>query len=289
MPTAVQEGTQTAVVQVDKSEDGVTRIGINRPQRRNAIDQLTAKKLYEAFVAFENDNRQKVCVFYGTGRTFSAGFDLSELTRWDTPPGRSRDIDRGGNEHLSNITRSKFEPVCGRNAGPLGPSRMRINKPVICAISGCCVAGGLELCLLADIRVVEEDVVFGIFSRRFGIPLLDGGTVRLQSVVGLGRALDIILTGRPVGAHEALHMGLANRVVPKGQAFGESMKLARLLASFPQECLNADRDSCYYSAYRAQSLEDALSYEYNGAVKVADLAIREGIKFVQGKERQAKL
>lgn len=146
----------------------------------------------------------------------------------------------------------------------------------------------MELSLLADLRIVEEDAIFGIFSRRFGIPLLDGGTVRLQAIVGLGRALDIILTGRSVGAHEALHMGLANRVVGKGQAMVEAMKLARVLVSVPQECLNVDRDSCYYAAYGAKSLEDALAYEYEGAVRVADLAIREGGRFVMEMGRRRR-
>ncbi|WEW56198.1 hypothetical protein PRK78_001635 [Emydomyces testavorans] len=286
MATAARKVADSTAVLVNKLADGVTTIGINRSYRKNAINPLTAKKLYEAFLTFESDPQQKVCVLYGTGGTFSAGFDLSELAKWDAQREQSRNSNNGSTEHMGNTTRSKFEPVRGRNAGPLGPSRMQIAKPVICAVSGHCVAGGMELSLLADMRIVEEDVIFGIFSRRFGVPLLDGGTVRLQAIVGLGRALDITLTGRPVGAHEALHMGLANRVVSKGQAFEEAMKLARLLASFPQECLNADRDSCYYAAYKAQSLEDALSYEYNGAVKVADLAIREGLRFVQGKGQQ---
>ncbi|KAI1943744.1 putative ribokinase [Ophidiomyces ophidiicola] len=272
-----------------RTSDGITTIGINRPHRKNAINPPTAKKLYEAFLDFESDPQQKVCVLHGVGGTFSAGFDLSELIEWDRPAPMSRATsDDRCTQRSDSITRSKFRPVKGRNAGPLGPSRMQISKPVICAVSGHCVAGGLELSLIADMRVVEDDVVFGVFSRRFGIPLLDGGTVRLPAVIGLGRAMDITLTGRPVGAHEAFHMGLANRLVPKGQAYQEAMKLAELLVSFPQECLNADRDSCYYAAYHAQSLEDALSYEFEGGVKVADLAIRDALKFVRGK-RQSKL
>ncbi|EEP79111.1 enoyl-CoA hydratase/carnithine racemase [Uncinocarpus reesii 1704] len=286
MTAPIKQHAESTAVRIATIEGGITTIGINRPQRRNAINFPTAKRLYDAFLAFENDPRQKICILHGTGGTFSAGFDLSQLAGWDAQTEGSRSKEGNGNQKqdkaVGGITRSKFEPVRDRNAGPLGPSRMQVTKPVICAVSGHCVAGGMELSLIADMRIVEEDVIFGIFSRRFGIPLLDGGTVRLQSIVGLGRALDIILTGRPVGAHEALHMGLANRVVPKGQAFDEAMKLARLLASVPQECLNADRNSCYYAAYQAQSLEDALSYEYNGAVRVADLGIREGLRCYDG-------
>lgn len=299
----VPQKTPESAISVERTADGITTIGINRPQRRNAIDPTTAKKLYEAFLAFENDPEQKVCVLHGMGGTFSAGFDLSELSTWDTQApdslatpsaSSSASIKNPGDlrtspNHGSSITRSKFEPVKGRNAGPLGPSRMQVTKPVICAVSGHCVAGGMELSLLADMRIVEEDAIFGIFSRRFGVPLLDGATVRLQAIVGLGRALDIILTGRSVGAHEALHMGLANRVVPKGQALTEAVKLAQLLVSFPQECLNVDRSSCYNAAYAAKSLEDALTFEYEGAVQVADLAIEEAVRFTKRRQRQSRL
>jgi enoyl-CoA hydratase/carnithine racemase len=135
-------------------------------------------------------------------------------------------------------------------------------------VSGYAVAGGLELSLIGDIRVAEEDAVFGVFCRRFGVPLIDGGTVRLQAIVGLGRALDMILTGRGVSANEAFQMGLANRVVPKGKALEEAQKIARQLVSFPQKCMNVDRTSCYYSVYGASSFEDALAFEYNNGVKV---------------------
>lgn len=273
----ISEETAPCPVRVTTTPDGITAIGINRPANRNSINPPTAKRLREAFLEFEKDSSQKVCVFYGVGANFSSGFDLSELSKWEIPP--------PGAPGSTNITRSKFEPVRGRNLGPLGPSRMQIRKPVICSVSGYAVAGGLELSLLADIRIVEEDVVFGIFSRRFGVPLLDGGTVRLQAVVGLGRALDIIMTGRPVDAKEALNIGLATRVVSKGRAFEEAMKLAQMMVTFPQECLNADRESCYYAAYQARSLEDALSFEYEEATKVADIGIREGLKFTRGKGR----
>ena len=152
--------------------------------------------------------------------------------------------------------------------GPMGPSRLQVKKPVIAAVSGYAVAGGLELSLLADMRVVEEDAIFGVFCRRWGVPLIDGGTVRLQAVIGLSRALDLILTGRAVSAKEALSMGLANRVVPKGKGLEEALALARQIMRFPQECLRTDRNSCYYSTYNAKSFDDAMSNEFDNGIKV---------------------
>ncbi|KAF3479746.1 enoyl-CoA hydratase/carnithine racemase [Arthroderma uncinatum] len=268
---------------VEKTAGGVTTIGINRPDRKNAINPPTATKLRAAFLDFEKDPSQKICVFYGTGGTFCSGFDLGELRKWEKP---AEDQD-SSKRRDSSITRSHFKPVQGRNEAPLGPGRMQIEKPVICAISGHAVAGGMELSLLADIRVVEEDAIFGIFSRRFGVPLLDGGTVRLQEIIGLGRALDILLTGRPVAATEAMHIGLAAKVVPKGEAFKEAMKMAQSLAAVPQECLNADRKACYHAAYNSPSFEDALSYEFEEAVKVSDLAIHKAMNF--NKREKARL
>lgn len=282
---------------VEKTADGVTTIGINRPGRKNAINPPTATKLRAAFLDFEKDSSQKICVFHGIGGTFCSGFDLSELRKWDKPTESREDTasksdnsgshSNSGNGGRNSITRTHFKPVKGRNEAPLGPGRMQIEKPVICAISGHAVAGGMELSLLADIRVVEEDAIFGIFSRRFGVPLLDGGTVRLQEIIGLGRALDILLTGRPVGATEALHIGLAAKVVPKGNAFHEAMKMARALAAVPQECLNADRKACYHAAYNSPSFEDAMSYEFEEAVKVSDLAIKKAMNF--NKREKARL
>ncbi|KAK5996394.1 3-hydroxypropionyl-coenzyme A dehydratase [Cladobotryum mycophilum] len=245
-------------VLVNKTDAGITTITINRYHRRNAIDGPTAKKLTEAFVQFEDDPGQKVCVFHGANGTFCAGFDLHEVAKF------------------SDSTTSKYKGpiidanhrVNGRNIGPIGPSRMQIKKPVICAVSGYAIAGGLELSLLGDMRVAEEDAVFGVFCRRFGVPLIDGGTVRLQAIVGLSRALDMVLTGREVGASEALQMGLANRIVPKGQAVEVATKIAKQLLAFPQECMNVDRTNCYYSAYNATSFEDALSNEFDQGVRV---------------------
>jgi enoyl-CoA hydratase/carnithine racemase len=166
---------------------------------------------------------------------------------------------------------------------------MQIKKPVIAAVAGYAVAGGLELSLLADMRVVEEDAVFGVFCRRWGVPLIDGGTVRLQAIVGLGRAMDMILTGRPVGAQEALSMGLANRVVEKGKSLEEARKIAEQMLSFPQECMNVDRGSCYYAAYNANSFEDALSNEFdNGVPVVSKESIQGAGQFSKGAGRHGK-
>lgn len=251
------------------SHPGITIVTINRPHRKNAVEPLTAKRLYEAILAFEADSTQKVCVLTGAGSTFCAGADLHEVARKnDSTPG----------ENLRSVK--------GRNLGPMGPSRLVVEKPVIAAVSGYAVAGGLELSLVADLRVVEEGAVFGVFCRRWGVPLIDGGTVRLQAVVGLSRALDMILTGRPVGAQEALAMGLANRVVPKGESVKCALDLARQLIAFPELCLNTDRRSCYYSAYEASSFEDAMSQEFEAGSKVISAeSIKGAAQFSGGSGR----
>ncbi|CZT14450.1 related to 3-hydroxybutyryl-CoA dehydratase [Ramularia collo-cygni] len=252
-------------VQVSQTADGITTITISRKHRRNAVDNATARKLYDAFLDFENDPTQKVCVFYGEHGNFCAGFDLHEAA-------------------TSNS--SQAVGVQGRNIGPMGPSRLDVKKPVISAVAGYAVAGGLELSLLGDMRVAEEDAVFGVFCRRWGVPLIDGGTVRLQAIIGLSRALDMILTGRPVDAAEAHSMGLCNRVVPKGKALEEATKLARSLLKFPQACMNLDRSSCYYAAYNASSLEDALRHEFEAGVKIVSTESREGAaRFSKGAGR----
>ncbi|KAK2741343.1 hypothetical protein FQN57_005627 [Myotisia sp. PD_48] len=243
-------------VMSSSTPNGITTILINRQHRRNAVDSETAKMLYQKVLDFENDPSQKVCVLGGANGTFCAGADLHALAQRKQP--------------------SNIESVQNGNLGPMGPSRLLVKKPIICAVSGYAVAGGLELSLLGDMRVVEEDAVFGVFCRRWGVPLIDGGTVRLQAIVGLGRALDMILTGRPVGAQEALAMGLANRVVPKGKALEEATAIATQLLSFPQRCMNLDRDSCYYSAYNATSLEDALHNEYKHGVEVVKVESIQG-------------
>lgn len=197
----------------------VTTVVLARPEVRNAVDGPTAAGLADAFRAFEADPDARVAVLWGEGGTFCAGADLKAL---GTPDGNR---------------------VAPDGDGPMGPTRMCLTKPVIAAVSGHAVAGGLELALWCDLRVAEEDAVFGVFCRRWGVPLIDGGTVRLPRLIGTGRALDLILTGRPVPAPEAYGMGLADRVVPAGRARAAAEELAADIARFPQTCLRADRAS----------------------------------------------
>ncbi|KAL4872593.1 hypothetical protein BDV12DRAFT_210509 [Aspergillus spectabilis] len=272
--------TSSPAILIMKTPQGITTITINRPKRRNAIDGPTGKALTDAFLAFESDPTQKIAVFHGANGTFCAGFDLHEVAKYESQS------DRTG---YTGPRIAQHERVQGRNIGPIGPSRMQIKKPVICAVAGYAVAGGLELALLGDIRIAEEDAVFGVFCRRWGVPLIDGGTVRLQAIIGLGRALDMILTGRAVGAEEAFAMGLANRVVPKGRALEEATKIARQLISFPQGCMNTDRASCYYAAFEAESFEDALGFEYDHGIQVIDEESVKGAKrFSAGAGRHGK-
>ena len=262
------QASETVVID-NISHPGISVISINRPERRNAVDAATAKSLYDAIIKFEDDITQKVCILTGTGGTFCSGADLHRVA-----------------QKQNDDTSDNLQPVDGRNIGPMGPSRLIVQKPVICAVAGYAVAGGLELSLLADMRIVEEDAVFGVFCRRWGAPLIDGGTVRLQAIIGLGRAMDMILTGRPVDAKEALNMGLANRVVPKGESLNCALDIARQLIAFPGMCLNTDRRSCYYSAYEAQSFEDALSYEFKSGEKViAAESIQGAASFSKGSGR----
>ncbi|MEU7423132.1 crotonase/enoyl-CoA hydratase family protein [Streptomyces sp. NPDC040750] len=200
-------------------EGHVTTVVLTRPEARNAVDGPTAAELAAAFRAFEEDDSARVAVLWGEGGTFCAGADLKAI-------GTER-----GNR------------VAPDGDGPMGPTRMRLSKPVIAAVAGHAVAGGLELALWCDLRVAEEDAVFGVFCRRWGVPLIDGGTVRLPRLIGAGRAMDMILTGRPVPAREAHAMGLADRLVPTGRARAEAEALAAGIARFPQACLRGDRAS----------------------------------------------
>ncbi|KQS03608.1 enoyl-CoA hydratase [Sphingomonas sp. Leaf357] len=196
----------------------VTTIIINRPEHRNAVDGETALLLRQAFVDFDADDNASVAVLCGTGSSFCAGYDLKFLS-------------------LNGLEDDPGEE------GPMGPSRMLVGKPVIAAVEGYAVAGGLELALLCDMRVASETAVFGVFCRRWGVPLIDGGTVRLPRVIGQGRALDMILTGRPVDAQEAMLFGLANRLVGAGEARHAAEELALEIARFPQVCMRSDRMS----------------------------------------------
>jgi enoyl-CoA hydratase len=202
----------------------VLTITLDRPERRNAVDGPTALALRAAFEAFEADDGARVAVLSGASGHFCAGADLGALG----DPAR----------------RNPVEPT-GTGPGPMGPTRMAFNKPVIAAIEGFAVAGGLELALMCDLRVAARGATFGVFCRRWGVPLIDGGTVRLPRIVGMGRALDMILTGRPVGAEEALAMGLATQLVDDGQALAAAQALALQIATFPQACMRADRASAY--------------------------------------------
>jgi len=204
------------------TQGAIATITLHRPACRNAVDGPTAAALLAAFEAFEADPALSVAVLAGGGGQFCAGADLAAVA----DPARRNAVSADG---------------CG--PGPMGPTRLRLSKPVIAAIEGHAVAGGLELALMCDLRVAGRSAVFGVFCRRWGVPLIDGGTVRLPRLIGQARALDLILTGRAVGADEALGFGLVNRVVDDGQALAEALLLARQIASFPQACLRADRAS----------------------------------------------
>jgi enoyl-CoA hydratase len=231
-------------VRVERSGP-VTTVILSRPERRNAVDRPTADALIEAINSFDADKDAKVGVLFGEGGVFCAGADLKAIAE-----GKGNRIE---------------DPKPGLDIrtdaqGPMGPSRLLLSKPVIAAIAGPAVAGGLELALWCDMRVAEEDAVLGVFCRRWGVPLIDGGTVRLPRLIGMGHAMDMILTGRAVGAQEALAMGLVNRVVPKGTARQAAETLAAELAQLPQLCMRHDR----LSAYQQWDLDyaDAMANEF---------------------------
>ncbi len=248
------------------NRDGpVTIVSINRPERRNAVDGATAKKLYDAFLAFDADETSSVAVLTGTGGTFCAGADLKAVAAGDAE--RRRDIAGHG------------------SIAPMGPSRLRLSKPVIAAIEGFAVAGGLELALWADMRVAAEDATFGVFCRRFGVPLIDLGTVRLPRLIGHSHAMDLILTGRAVSGIEAHRIGLANRLVHRGEAALCAITLAKEIAAFPQTCLRADRLSALEQWDMSE--EDALMHEMRGGLQVIDSGetLEGAERFTQGEGR----
>ncbi|WP_329520207.1 crotonase/enoyl-CoA hydratase family protein [Spirillospora sp. NBC_01491] len=249
--------TETVLVQRDGP---VTLVGIDRPERRNAVDGPTAAALADAFRAFDADPDAAVAVLYGTGGTFCAGADL-----------RALGTDRGNR-------------AAPDGDGPMGPTRMRLSKPVIAAVEGHAVAGGLELAIWADLRVAAQDAVFGVFCRRWGVPLIDGGTVRLPRLIGESRAMDLILTGRPVDADEAHRIGLANRVVPTGRAVEAARELAAHLAAFPQTCLREDRASVLDQ--HALDEGGALASEFrHGEISLAAGALDGAARFASGAGR----
>lgn len=230
----------------------IATIILNRPDRRNAIDLNTAKELANIVREFDHDHSIKAGVLWGQGGNFCSGADLKA-------------IEEGSVNRLEEY-----------GDGPLGISRFELSKPLIAAVSGYAVAGGLELALLCDMRVVEESAVFGVFCRRFGVPLIDGGTVRLPRLIGLSRALDMILTGRSVDAKEAYMMGLANRIVPDGSSRQAAEELAFQLTEFPQNCMLADRKSAMDQFH--YSMKDAISNEFRNAQYIARTKIYEGVK-----------
>ncbi|HQZ57993.1 MAG TPA: crotonase/enoyl-CoA hydratase family protein, partial [Ottowia sp.] len=238
----------------------------NRPDRRNAVHRPMATALRLAFERFEADAALRVAVLHGVGGHFCAGADLAAVA--------------------DPALRNELDPQGGAHA-PMGPTRMALSKPLIAAIEGYAVAGGLELALLADLRVADADATLGVFCRRWGVPLIDGGTVRLPRIVGMGRALDLILTGRPVGADEALAMGLVNRVVPCGGALQAALRLAHELAAFPQQCLLADRASAY--AQWDLPLAEALRHEgVQGVPMVAAEGAAGAARFAGGAGRHGQ-
>ncbi len=244
----------------------VTTVIINRPEVRNAVNRPTAEALVEAFQAFEADEEAKVAVLTGSGGFFCAGADLKSASE----------------------SRSIANRVTADGDGPMGPSRMLLSKPVIAAVAGYAVAGGLELALWCDMRVVERDATFGVFCRRWGVPLIDGGTVRLPRLIGLSQALDMILTGRPVGAEEAFRMGSANRVVEPGTSRMEAETLARQISAFPERCMRSDR----LSAYEQMTLHfnEAMQNEFKlGLATIESGETLEGAsRFAKGAGRHGK-
>ena len=244
-------------------------VTINRPEVRNAVNSPTARRLGQAFVDFDADDSLKVAVLTGANGTFCAGADLKSVgdgTFEPTPPPTA--------------------PIDPHDAmGPMGPSYLRLDKPVIAAVAGHAIAGGLELSLWCDMRVAEEDATFGVYCRRWGVPLIDGGTVRLPRLIGHSNAMDMILTGRAVDAHEAKQMGLANRMVPTGTSLDAAIELAEQIAAFPQLCMRSDRRSAYEQW--GMDFDDAMANEgVLGDATMRSGETREGARrFASGKGR----
>jgi enoyl-CoA hydratase len=250
-------------VRVDRAGP-VTTVILDRPEVRNAVDGPTAGALAEAFADFDADADASVAVLFGAGGTFCAGADLKAMGGAD------------GNRTESDGT------------GPMGPSRMRLSKPVIAAVAGHAVAGGLELALWCDLRVAEENAVFGVFSRRWGVPLIDGGTVRLPQLIGLSRALDLILTGRAVSAKEAHAIGLVNRVVAKGEARAAAEALALEIAALPPTCLRSDRQSAYESVGRPTAEALANEFRLGLATLSSGESLEGATRFAEGAGRHGR-
>jgi enoyl-CoA hydratase len=256
----------------------VTLVTLDRPEVRNAVDSSTALALYDAFVGFEADQEARVAVFHGAHGHFCAGWDLQAGARLAREPG------------AAGVLQATAPLGAPGNAmgpmGPMGPSRLLLSKPVIAAVSGAAVAGGMELALWCDMRVMEEGAYFGVYCRRFGVPLIDGGTVRLPRLIGMGHALDLILTGRKVEAAEALQMGLANRVVPAGAARDAAIAMAQQLAAFPQATMLSDRMNAYEQWDLA--LPEALHLEWERSKHCIADALEGAARFAGGEGRHGK-
>jgi len=249
-----------------EQQQNILVVTLNRPDVRNAVDRPTADALREVFEQFERDDSLSVAVLQGQGGNFCAGADLGALA----DPERRNQIDAEG-----------------LGPGPMGPTRLQLSKPVIAAVTGYAVAGGLELALWCDLRVAEDSAVFGVFCRRWGVPLIDGGTVRLPRLIGQSRAMDMMLTGRPVNADEALSFGLANRVVEDGKALDSALAMARQIAAFPQHCLRADRASALTQWQLCEA--DALRQEGAGGYPVVfEEALAGAEQFRSGKGRHGE-
>lgn len=253
--------SETETVQTRQEAD-LLIITINRPARRNAVDREAALALYEAFKAFDADGSLSVAILTGAEGNFCAGADLQAVAA-----GKGNPVRPDG------------------DMGPMGPTRLELSKPVIAAVEGYAVAGGLELALWCDLRVASDTARFGVFCRRFGVPLIDGGTIRLPRLIGASRAMDLVLTGREVGPDEALAIGLANYAVPAGKALDRAIQLANDIAAFPQTCLRADR----LSAMRQWSLDmdTALKAEVEGGLDVltSGETLKGATAFTKGKGR----
>jgi enoyl-CoA hydratase len=257
-------------LRVEKS-GAVTTVILDRPGARNAVDRPLAQALAQAFLAFEKDTDAKAAVLWGAGGTFSAGADLKAIA--------------AGGAVRNLVTPPRAGTPLAMDA-PMGPTRMRLSKPVIAAVAGHAVAGGLELALWCDLRIAEEDAVFGVFSRRWGVPLIDGGTIRLPRLIGHGRAMDMILTGRAVAAPEALAIGLVNRIVPKGASRAAAETLAAEIAQFPQICLRADRDSARAQWGLGEDAAFAAEFAGGMAALEANETFTGAARFAGGKGRK---
>jgi enoyl-CoA hydratase len=259
---------------IDVSRDGeITIVAINRPDARNAVNPEMADALFSAFIAFERDKTSKVAVLTGAPGAFCAGFDLKSAAgglddAWFAEHELGAEFDGHGDRP---------------SQGPMGPTRLQLSKPVIAAISGPAVAGGMELALWCDLRVMEESAYMGVYCRRWGVPLIDGGTVRLPRIVGQGRALDLILTGRKVDSGEALAIGLANRLCADGKALDTALELAREIARFPQACMRADRASAL--AQWSLEMPEALAREWQSAETLRSEGLAGAARFAGGKGR----